>query len=345
MSASKITPSLPSLRDSSSSRVRGAEDAGHAEQAEKERPVPSLGAGVPLDPYSENSKERAVERGVWLTAHSRLAFAVSAGAHLAALATLWFVSPQVVDRDDALLPTPTLRVGLLPRNPRIQPEAQGLAQPEASAEPAQGAVAESQPAPALEREVSAPASEVLESAVGAETVLLARDPELPAPQIRLPSLSTIQATLGDLRAVQEARRGLSPCTAGQRKSELIDCEEQLRDDETARFERLEQNPVARALQPVRQRSRSERTVKQIAAESGRVAKDLGTLAIPADLSGYLLEEVEAGLSLGSRSGNLTTERMQRMTDKSAAGAMAERLLSDPWLQNAVRERRERRVVD
>jgi hypothetical protein len=57
-----------------------------------------------------------------------------------------------------------------------------------------------------------------------------------------------------------------------------------------------------------------------------------------------MEEIEAAISLNSGRGNRTLVRMQRLVDKSAAGEMAERILSDPWLQNAVRERKDRQAV-
>jgi hypothetical protein len=58
-----------------------------------------------------------------------------------------------------------------------------------------------------------------------------------------------------------------------------------------------------------------------------------------------MEELEAAISLGSAdTGNRTLKRMERLVDKSAAGEMAERILSDPWLQNAVRQRKDRQAV-
>jgi hypothetical protein len=62
-----------------------------------------------------------------------------------------------------------------------------------------------------------------------------------------------------------------------------------------------------------------------------LAGRLSDLRLPRGLSDYVLEKLEAGITLNTNLGNRAVDHMLNFTDKSAAGAIARELLSDPWV--------------
>ena len=68
-------------------------------------------------------------------------------------------------------------------------------------------------------------------------------------------------------SLSDPRHWRRPCTEKQRRSDALDCEQEV---DNARFSALESNPTYSALQPVRARSRSAQTLPAMAENSARV---------------------------------------------------------------------------
>ena len=152
-------------------------------------------------------------------------------------------------------------------------------------------------------------------------------------------------------SLSDSRHWRRPCTEKQRRSDTLNCEQEV---DNARFSALESNLTYSALQPVRARSRSARALLAMAENSARVREALvgmssrtnaAVMDQPAGYGVYLLEELEAGITLGSAAGDRNQQQMKRVTDTTAAATMVERILNDPWIRNATLVRRSRRVVD
>lgn len=142
-----------------------------------------------------------------------------------------------------------------------------------------------------------------------------------------------------------------PCTEKQRRSDTLDCEQEV---DNARFSALESNPTYSALQPARVRSRSARALPAMAENSARVREALvgmssranaAVMDQPAGYGVYLLEELEASITLSSAAGDRNQQQMKRVTDTIPTATMVDRILNDPWIRNATLVRRSRRVVD
>lgn len=152
-------------------------------------------------------------------------------------------------------------------------------------------------------------------------------------------------------SLSDSRHWRRPCTEKQRRSDTLNCEQEA---DNGRFSALESNPTYSVLQPVRDRSRSARALPAMAENSARVREALvgmssrtnaAVMDQPAGYGVYLLEELEAGISLGSAAGDRNQQQMKRVTDTTAAATMVERILNDPWIRNATLVRRSRRIVD
>ena len=152
-------------------------------------------------------------------------------------------------------------------------------------------------------------------------------------------------------SLSDPRHWRRPCTEKQRRSDALDCEQEV---DNARFSALESNPTYSALQPMRARSRSARALPAMAENSARVRQALAGSSSQANAAAtdqragygvYLLEELEAGITLGSAAGDRNQQQMKRVTDTTAAATMVERILNEPGIRNARLVRRSRRVVD
>lgn len=152
-------------------------------------------------------------------------------------------------------------------------------------------------------------------------------------------------------SLSEPRHWQRPCTERQRRSATLDCEQE---EDEARFSALEVNATYRALQTVRTQTRSTRALPAVAENSAGLRQALERQGIPAQAAAtdrragfgvYLLEELEAGISLGSAEGDRNRQQMKRVTDTTAAAMMVDRIVNDPWIRNATLVRQSRRVVD
>ena len=152
-------------------------------------------------------------------------------------------------------------------------------------------------------------------------------------------------------SLSDPRHWRRPCTEKQWRSDALGCEQAV---DNARFSALESNPTYSALQPVRARSRSAQTLPAMAENSARVRGALVGMSSQANAAAtdqragfgvYLLEELEAGITLGSAAGDRNQQQMKRVTDTTPMATMVDRILNDPLIRNATLVRRSRRVVD
>ena len=152
-------------------------------------------------------------------------------------------------------------------------------------------------------------------------------------------------------SLSDPRHWRRPCTEKQWRSDALGCEQEV---DNARFSALESNPTYSALQPVRARSRSAQTLPAMAENSARVRGALVGMSSQANAAAtdqragfgvYLLEELEAGITLGSAAGDRNQQQMKRVTDTTPMATMVDRILNDPLIRNATLVRRSRRVVD
>jgi hypothetical protein len=278
-------------------------------------------------------------------------------AHVAAVTGVWFGSgfsqPAIEPRVSV---GQVISIGLIKKNPYATPKMP-------APEPAEKVGADErldgvfQPSTALLSPPTPPAFTVESHALSPAAlipaplitpeldVLVARDLDQTKKGVLVPSAAAVSMTLTTLEQERNRRGWERRCTESQKRSELIACDERAAPSLPAdTFDSVSINPTYRALVELNLRGRSERSVSAIVSQSDSVGSLLQKSELPGELSGYVMEEIEAAISLNSGRGNRTLVRMQRLVDKSAAGEMAERILSDPWLQNAVRERKDRQAV-
>jgi len=321
---------------------------------------PALGESQGLFEEEVQSEGRAANESHFARFERKevLSVALSAALHTVALATLWFAGSSLVVPVQPTVAMPAvLKIGLQANNP-YAPLAPSDAPAQSSSqaqrqepfqEPVKDLAEEPESALLLESAAAAVEREHLRSAPATSAlvppaVLLTRDPK--SKGLVAPSTEAINSALSRVNAQDLKQRGQVACTAQQELSELFDCAQSKESAKReAAYSALSKNSTYDAFVRVLQVNRSERAVQQIASEAGRVGEALEASSLPAGTSAYLLEEVQATISLVSSSENRTLKQMNRVVDKSAASAMADRILNDPWLQNVARESRARRVVD
>ncbi len=290
---------------------------------------------------------------------------VSLMVHAFAITGLWLnselpktsIDPNAIDREKR---DQEIRIGLVQRNPFRDGIAQDSAPANEDAE-TDSALAFDAPEPSIpvattevdlmltppaEEQPNAPAA-MTETAKRSSShdILVRRDKEGSTPTLIAPSAAAISALLTTRGREREAREWSRDCTEAQMRSELIACEE--RGDAGTpplAFDAARSNPITRALSPLNVRDRSERSVAVIASQASAVSSRLDASELPAGTISYVTEEIEAAISLGSGQGKRAATQMKRMVDKSEASAMADRILSDPWLQNAAREIQARKAI-
>ena len=231
-----------------------------------------------------------------------------------------------------------VRIALVPENPLRAPE------PAVSAAPTRP---ESQPEPVIAPDPGEPTAADVDAPP--ETAAATPPPQAPppAPVVTVPAveLPDSRAVLQSLQQLQQARASRLyqfDCDERQRRSDLLDCG----DEDTARdYEALTTNPTYRALNPVRELTRSQRTVGTITQNAAGLAARLRDSDVDPQLQEYLLQELEIGISEHANQRQSAVETIIRMTDQSAAAQQAREILGDPWVIQRARELRERRVTD
>lgn len=240
-----------------------------------------------------------------------------------------------------------VRINLVATNPQQLPSP-----PQVIAE----SIEDSAPSPVEElREVIT--DEVIPAAAPAmppESEVNSAIPDLPVPVpvteigqgaalITLPTLLSVQQALRAVDAETGARNWLYECNQLEEDSGVRKCAVRNDAEAAKRYQQVERNAAYEALNPVLERSRTERSLRTVYQNTSGVAAALSANAIPESLAGYLLDELEAGTSLYTNNGTDRNQHMRRMVDRSAAAKQAERVLADPWVQGRATELQQRKV--
>jgi len=232
-------------------------------------------------------------------------------------------APALVPPAEAPLPLPDTR-------PEAQLEAQPAPNPDAGRLPA--------PEPPAEQTAGVEVPQANLSNLFERTER-ATDAEQPPASPQVPTVAAIRSELGQMQASDRALAWGRDCTRRQQQSAVLDCP----DTELPSYSTAPGEAIYRALNPVREISRSERSMPAVAANVTDLAQRLADSAIPEELAGYLLEQTQTSITDSSNSGNRTVEHMRRMTDRSAAAEQARMLLDDPWVVNRLRELEQRKI--
>ncbi len=96
--------------------------------------------------------------------------------------------------------------------------------------------------------------------------------------------------------------------------------------------------IYNALLPAQALPIDRSNTRVLAQEVDALISRLQLHELPADVQGYVVQELEARLSLESNTGNRTQETMERMVDNSDAAQQARRVLGDAWVQQQLRNR-------
>ncbi|MCG8415222.1 MAG: hypothetical protein MI746_13465, partial [Pseudomonadales bacterium] len=261
------------------------------------------------------------------------------------------------------LPTQVVQVRLLPENPLLET----LEEVEEIEEAIEETITEVEEVPAetlAEAEVEEVAEPLIEELIEefesvieeeipdeliAETVqetetsgenINPAEPDQPLP---IPSLDLIQSAIQqDFTEQQlEDRSWASTCTNLQRQSGVVGCVYQ----EEPNFAGIEQSPESRAIyefhSPVVERSRTERTISTVTANSAQLAANLANADIPEGLGDFMMTELESTITFYSNSGNRVLNHMNEMVDQSDA-ALISRSLFDPWARLQIQKQQQRR---
>ncbi|MDP6416838.1 MAG: hypothetical protein QGG54_17665, partial [Gammaproteobacteria bacterium] len=79
------------------------------------------------------------------------------------------------------------------------------------------------------------------------------------------------------------------------------------------------------------------------ANAPALAARLSSSDIPQDLSDYVLEELQAGITHNTNVGNRAVDHIDLMTDRSAAATMVRQILGDAWVVKRAKELQQRKV--
>lgn len=248
-----------------------------------------------------------------------------------------------------------IRINFVPVNPQRSqpldapsaPVAEDNAVLEASPESVEtastesSALADSEPvsrdavAPATSEAVSNPEQDpIVSQAVVPESVPV-------PPTITAPNAVAIQQSVNSVRQSDGVRFYQYDCDERQERSDLLDCGEQTT---TGNFAEATRNATYEALNPVRTRTRSQRTVSTVASNADELAAQLRASGVSGDLEQYLLNEMQVGISENSKSRFSGPALIERMTDRSDAAEQARRVLGDGWVEQQTEVIRERRVA-
>ena len=157
----------------------------------------------------------------------------------------------------------------------------------------------------------------------------------------LPSIVSVQNTLNLLESRAPQRYWLDECNPVEELESSKDC---MAEDEID-FQSIQSNQTYRSLNPVRSLNRSQQTLGAIGRLSPSLSQSLSEASIADGLGTYLMEEVEAGITINSGVGNRQLQQINRMVDQSFAAKEAARTLGDAWVQQRSKELRQRKVVD
>ena len=161
------------------------------------------------------------------------------------------------------------------------------------------------------------------------------------PVISLPNLLSVQQSVQAVNADAAARSWLYECNFLEEESGFRTCAPGSGAD--SGYQEVERNAIYEGLNPVRERSRTERSLRTVYANTASVAAALHSGTVPEGMATYMLEQLEAGTSVYTNNGTDRVQHMRRMVDRSAAALMAERVLGDPWVRGRAVELQQRKV--
>lgn len=164
-------------------------------------------------------------------------------------------------------------------------------------------------------------------------------------EVAPPTVATVRESLRQLDDTSSSLFYRYDCNPLEEEAGIKECNPSLGQTPDGRgYQPAERSLVYRGLNPVREISRSEKSLDVVSSHSRELAERLGSVAVPEGLSDYVMQEVEAGITHNADLGNRAVQHMINSTDKSAAGAMARELLSDPWVVNKAKQNRQRQIT-
>lgn len=234
-------------------------------------------------------------------------------------------------------PASVVQIQLFPSNPLQQPDIPQQPLPEQELAPLL-------PEPVVEElteESSAPVEEIAKLVESVEPEIQQSPPAIAPdiPQIVLPSIVSIKESLDSASDAKDSRLWSYDCNRLEEDSGIHNCDEKDRRN----YRVVESNPAYEALNPIRQLARGQRTARTVASNAPALAARLRASDIPTDISDYVLEQLEAGITHNSNVGNRSVQHMILMTDKSAAAAQARQVLGDAWVKTQAVELQQRKV--
>ena len=160
-------------------------------------------------------------------------------------------------------------------------------------------------------------------------------------RIFVPSVVTIQETLQQrrVRSERDSKTWLYDRNILEEESTVYTCDPEDRRD----YRIIESNPTYQTLNPIRELSRSQRSLPVVAANAPALAARLSSSDIPQDLSDYVLEELQAGITHNTNVGNRAVDHIDLMTGRSAAATMVRQILGDAWVVKRAKELQQRKV--
>lgn len=167
------------------------------------------------------------------------------------------------------------------------------------------------------------------------------DVRLRTPAISLPSILSIQQTIQAVNSEAQSQSWVYECNRLEEDAGLRTCDSNA--NAQNRYENIERNVHYETLNPVRQPSRTERSLSTVYQNTAAVVGALRADGVPDGLAGYMLEELAAGTSLYTNNGTDRNQHMRRMTHRSAAAQQADRVLGDSWVRGRAVELQQRNV--
>ena len=173
-------------------------------------------------------------------------------------------------------------------------------------------------------------------------------PRVNIPQIVLPSSEDLVRSIRAVEARRTSRLWAYDCSPQQQKSELITCDHRAEISAGRSVSRFSsQNPISsqtyQRFNPTREVTRAQRSLPVVSSNSPTLAARLDSIAIPEDLSAYLRQEFEAGISHNANQGSLAVDMQDRLTDQSDAAQQARQFTDDPWIRNRIKSRLSTRI--
>ncbi|NKB31486.1 MAG: hypothetical protein GKR91_00090 [Pseudomonadales bacterium] len=291
-----------------------------------ENDSPSLGEWAALAPTSE------VEDKADTTGPSRengllgLALVISLIVHVSLLAL-------ALNARFAIEPNLTpdfVEIQLIPSNPLLVEETA----PEIVEEPVEAPETVEE----LVEEISTEIAEVAEIEPLETNEPLPAEEQIEVPEVFVPSIVSVRDTIDAIEADATSRLWAYDCDAIEEESDLRTCNP----TDRRNYEVVERNTTYEALNPVRELSRGVRTLGTVTTNSPELAARLLSSDLPDGLSVYVMEQVEAGITHNTNSGNRVLENMDIMTENEVE-AQIRYIMNDPWVKNQEKVLRQRNV--